>query len=188
MSVERWLPVAGFEGSYEVSSLGRVRSIDRLDSRGRRRRGVVLAPRVAARGHLTVALYDGTKREGAQIHRLVLAAFVGPCPAGMEGCHWNDVPADNRVENLRWDTRSSNVADSVRNGTHAMARRTHCPQGHAYTPSNTYYYPGKNRACRECRRIYRETHAEERRIKGRAYMRARRARENAARIQGRAAA
>jgi hypothetical protein len=101
---------------------------------------------------------------------------VGPRPEGLEGCHWNDDPTDNRVDNLRWGTRSANVLDSVRNGTHHMARRTHCPQGHAYTPENTYLYPPDGRrACRECRRIYRETHAEERRAKGREYMRRKRA-------------
>lgn len=172
---EQWRAVVGYEGIYEVSDLGRVRSVDRIDARGRRRRGRSRSLVRQKSGHLTVSLCkDGVHRQFL-VHVLVLSAFVGPCPVGMEGCHWNDDGSDNRLENLRWDTRSANVADSVRNGTHHMARVTHCPEGHEYTPENTYRYPAGNRACRECRRLYRELHAEERRAKGREYMRRKRA-------------
>lgn len=57
------------------------------------------------------------------IHRLLLLAFVGPCPDGMEACHWNDKRADNRLENLRWGTQKDNKADMRRNGISA-ARHT----------------------------------------------------------------
>lgn len=58
------------------------------------------------------------------VHRLILEAFVGSCPEGMEACHWNDDPTDNRLENLRWDTHRANGADMVRNGHHGGAS---CP-------------------------------------------------------------
>ena len=175
MSEERWLPVVGSEGSYEDSDQGRVRSLERLDSRGRRRAAKARSLNRQKSGHLTVTLcHDGVQR-AVGVHRLVLEAFVGPCPDGMEACHWNDVPDDNRLENLRWDTRAANIADSVRNGTHHMARVTRCPKGHEYTPENTYVYPGGNRACLTCRREYREAHAEERRVKNREYARKKRA-------------
>lgn len=65
------------------------------------------------------------------VHRLVLEAFVGPCPDGMEGCHFPDRnPANNRLENLRWDTPKSNAADKVIHGTdntgerHGLAKLT----------------------------------------------------------------
>lgn len=51
------------------------------------------------------------------VHRLVLEAFVGPCPEGMEGCHSNGNPRDNRLSNLRWDTRTENHRDAVKHGT-----------------------------------------------------------------------
>ena len=185
MSEELWKAVPGYEGSYEVSDLGRVRGVDRLDTIGRRRPGKVLSPRKAKSGHLFVALRIDDTRTTWGVHALVLETFVGPRPSGMEACHWNDIPADNRLVNLRWGTRSENVLDCVRNGNHNMANKTHCPQGHEYTPENTYLYPEQRRACRECRRIYRETHADERRAKGREYMRRRRAkaREEAAPIR-----
>ena len=52
-----------------------------------------------------------------RVHRLILETFVGPCPPGMEACHGNGIRTDNRLENLRWDTRKANCADAVRHGT-----------------------------------------------------------------------
>jgi hypothetical protein len=49
------------------------------------------------------------------VHHLVLEAFVGPRPDGQVGCHFDDDPRNNRVENLRWDTSSANALDRVRN-------------------------------------------------------------------------
>ena len=183
--IEHWRPIPGHEGRYEVSDIGQVRSLARLDSYGRRRKERILKPRPAKSGHKFVALYADDVRTDWAVHVLVLTAFIGPRPAGSDACHWNDDPADNRLANLRWGTRSENALDCVRNGGHAMANRTHCPQGHAYTPSNTYRYPQGRRACNECRRAYREAHKDERRAKGREYARRRRAeaREAAAPIR-----
>ena len=159
---EQWLPVAGYEGFYEVSDAGRVRSVDRLDSRGHRRRGKVLAQAKGNRhGHLAVALCAQGEMRTRYVHQLVLGAFVGERPEGMEACHGNDNPADNRAENLRWDTRLANVRDSLRNGNNHNARKTHCPQGHAYTEDNIYQHPSKGgRICRQCRRTQPEGVAE----------------------------
>jgi len=67
--------------------------------------------------HLKVLLVDKDGCRGEHlVHRLVLEAFKGPCPAGLECCHDNDIGNDNRVSNLRWGTRSSNRHDCVRNG------------------------------------------------------------------------
>lgn len=54
------------------------------------------------------------------VHRLVLEAFVGPAPEGMEGCHNNGDPWDNRLENLRWDTHQANMADAAAHGTFVL--------------------------------------------------------------------
>jgi hypothetical protein len=66
-------------------------------------------------GRFKVVLCCGGKKYQRTIHRLVLEAFVGPCPEGMEACHRDDNPANNRLENLRWDTHVSNCEDRTRN-------------------------------------------------------------------------
>lgn len=124
---ELWLPVVGHEGRYEVSNVGRVRStIDfapiRLACGGVRSvPRKILRPIRKNNGYEAVCLSNpGVKSRMQQksIHALVLEAFVGPKPDGMEACHNNGVRHDNRVENLRWDTRKGNHADRVLHGTH----------------------------------------------------------------------
>lgn len=149
---EQWKPVPGYEGSYEVSDQGRVRSLDRLvpgkDGRVTRFHGRVLKPWENQVGHKYVQLGRKDKRI---VHRLVLETFVGPCPEGMEACHWNDVPGDNRLENLRWDTRRANSLDRQRNGIDYQLNKTHCKWGHEFSPENTFISKRGSRVCRACR-------------------------------------
>jgi len=149
---ERWLPVVGYEGEYEVSSLGRVMSLDRITQKGRKWRGRMMTPAPMPRGYLVVTLWGDGKQRTRTIHRLVLAAFVGPAPKGAETLHGDGDPANNRLENLQWGTHAENQADQLRHGTHYRAATTHCPSGHPYDEANTYVYPGTpHRACRKCR-------------------------------------
>lgn len=111
---ERWLSVPGWEGFYEVSDLGRVRSVDRevVGKRGLVRfRGRVLKPIISPRGYPRVVLSrPGTKRWHTDVHLLVMRAFVGPPPVGMEVLHKDGgVPGDVRLESLRYGTRSENI-------------------------------------------------------------------------------
>lgn len=117
--IESWLPVVGYEGLYEVSDHGRVRSLDRVVL-GRNRTGRVLAICYAGRRRVPQVSIgrDGVIRH-RKIHQLVLEAFVGPCPPGMEGCHNDDDTQNNHLSNLRWDTRSANEIDAFRNGKKA---------------------------------------------------------------------
>lgn len=147
---ETWLPVVGYEGSYEVSSLGAVRSIDRIDNRGSRALGRRLRPDATASGHLRVTLSRDGKTRRFFVHRLVLWAFVGCTPPGMEACHNDGDPTNNAVSNLRWDTKSANAQDRRRHGRDHHARQTHCPQGHEYSPSNVYLNARGWRHCRTC--------------------------------------
>jgi hypothetical protein len=79
----------------------------------------------------------------------------------MECCHYDGDPANNRVGNLRWDTRSSNNLDAVRHGTHWAAKKTHCKHGHEFTPENTGVQAGgRGRRCRTCVRQNREARAQ----------------------------
>lgn len=109
------MPVVGYESLYEVSDLGRVKSRDRVDPLGRPREGQLLTP--AGLRHLHVTLSDRGAKKQRTVHRLVLEAFVGPAPEGTEGCHWDGDPKNNRLDNLRWDTRIANIQDAIRHGT-----------------------------------------------------------------------
>ena len=149
---ETWRPIPGHQG-YEASSLGRVRSVDRvvIDSRGRRMRysGRVLRVRMSNRGYLTTTL--GSAR-AQLIHNLVSAAFLGPKPSGLLTRHVNDNRTDNRVENLAYGTPADNNHDAVRNGRNRNANRTHCQEGHPYSGDNLAVDANGHRRCRACRR------------------------------------
>lgn len=80
---------------------------------------VRLTPVVNSRGYLLVDI----RSEHRPIHRLVLEAFAGPCPVGMEAAHNNGNQTDNRLTNLRWATPASNQADRVTHGTDSRGER-----------------------------------------------------------------
>lgn len=152
--VEEWRDVPGYEGLYAVSDSGQVKSLARTieGKRSRRVEERLLKPMVAQGGHLQVELRSGgLPRWVPKIHQLVLLAFVGPYPEGMEVRHLDGDPANNRLDNLRYGTRSENMYDRVRHGNHPNANKTHCPEGHPYDAENTYVYPGNGRrGCRVC--------------------------------------
>lgn len=124
MSEERWIVVPDFPG-YRVSNMGRVQTRNRP---GKRCRFVPPEWKLAdtwrdmkgsrnPSGHRTVTLrYEGTVRK-VYIHQLVLELFVGPCPDGLECCHEDDNPENNRLDNLRWDTHGGNMKDMFHNGS-----------------------------------------------------------------------
>lgn len=148
MSAEEWRPVVGYEG-YEVSSLGRVRSL-------RSGQPHVLALTTRKDGYRSVGLLRPVGRHTCVVHGLVVAAFLGPRPAGYVIRHLDGEPSHNAVSNLAYGTRGDNNLDTVRHGRHPMARRTRCDQGHEFTEENTAYErtPGNGvrRRCRTCRR------------------------------------
>lgn len=120
--METWKSCVGYENFYEVSDMGRVRSLQRpvrtplgITTRG----GVVLKKMIANTGYEVVNLTMGANsRKQEHVHRLVLTAFVGPCPAGLETCHDDGVRSNNVLTNLRWDTRKANHQDKRRHGTY----------------------------------------------------------------------
>lgn len=107
---ERWRRIPAFP-LYEVSSSGRVR---------RWVTGRQLTTYPTNFGHLKV--HCGRSGRDKLVHRLVLEAFVGPCPDGMECRHLNGDPSDNRLDNLAWGSHEENMQDSVRHGTRARGR------------------------------------------------------------------
>ena len=120
--MEIWKPIAGYEGLYEVSSNGRIKSLKRNVPAGPGKIGFwtvnerILRPRVQRSGHLVVVLSRKNQIQSRLVHQLVLEAFVGPRPDGMECCHGDATPGNNKVENLRWGTRLENARDMVLHG------------------------------------------------------------------------
>jgi hypothetical protein len=124
---ERWLPVPGYEGLYDVSDRGRVRSLDRvvIRSDGRRRTisARVLGYHVGNRGYPVVMLARDGGVVRRHVHILVLGAFAGPCPPGQEARHGPAGKLDASLANLCWGTRSANQMDRVRDGTSNRGER-----------------------------------------------------------------
>jgi hypothetical protein len=120
MSTEYWQPVKGYEGLYEVSNQGRVKS---LPGKQRSRwgwvekAGYVRKISLGLRGYPVVDLKHAGRRKTFTVHTLVLTAFVGPKPKGHECRHLNGDRTDSRLVNLAWGTPSENTDDKRRHGT-----------------------------------------------------------------------
>lgn len=156
---EEWRPVPGYEGYYEVSSLGRVKSLEReiphpTSGVIRIKEKIRTAIPEKQFGYLYLSLHKGGERERFAVHYLVLRAFVGPRPEGMQACHNDGNNTNNRVENLRWGTPKENVADIKRHGRNYWLNRSTCVNGHLYTEDTVSYEPANPsvRVCRVCRR------------------------------------
>lgn len=162
-AAEHWRPVVGYEGLYEVSDRGSVRSLKRTiirsDGRPRTCPGVVLKPAVRPDGHIQVNLSRGGEYRTRRVHQLVMEAFAGPRPDGMEVCHNDGDPTNNHLFNLRYDTQSENARDVVRHGRNQNANKTHCPQEHPYDEQNTYVWH-RRRSCRICSAAALQRHKE----------------------------
>lgn len=160
---ENWREIPGYEGYYQVSDLGHIRSMDRIVTyrTGRQQRYVGHpVPASSHRdGHLLVNLWRDNKGRTDAVHRLVMAAFAGPPPEGHEVCHEDGDPANNNLTNLRYDTRSSNRFDAVHHGTDRNVRKTHCPRRHALAEPNLVPSQARKgrRTCRACGRANSRT-------------------------------
>jgi hypothetical protein len=120
---EKWRSIGGYEGYYEVSNMGRIKSLTRtvvFTWRGApssaliRERILKLVP--DSDGHLTVFLAREGVKDTRRVHSLVAAAFLGPRPSDKGACHKDDEKSNNCVENLYYGTQQENMSDSVRNG------------------------------------------------------------------------
>ena len=110
VTLERWLPVVGYEGYYEVSNLGRVQ----------RHSGRILKPYVNRKNYgeyCQVRLSRGGVARTCEVHILVARAFLGPCPDGYQVCHGPAGSLDNSVVNLSYGTPVENAADMYRDDT-----------------------------------------------------------------------
>lgn len=120
---ERWRDIPGWEGLYQASDQGRIRSLDRvvlhagygtINLKGR----IILPAPVGRSGHLKANLWKNNVRHGLYVHRLVALTWIGPCPDNQEVCHGSNRVADNSVGNLCYGTHKQNSLDMYRDETH----------------------------------------------------------------------
>lgn len=123
---EIWKPTPGYEGYYEVSGLGRVRSLDRI-SRNRYgeyiRKGKLLTPNRTADGYLEVGIWDGETSRNKSIHRLVAMTFISNPLNSLEVNHKDGNKENNTIDNLEWATHRENMDHCYRTGL--RERRPH---------------------------------------------------------------
>lgn len=154
MSIETWRTIPGYEGLYEVSDQGRVRSLERVTPgpKPMLRRERMMKLYTDVKGYKKVQLSRLGHIKAYGVHQLVVLSFVGPRPDEMEVCHSNGQAGDNRLENLRYDTRSGNAQDTIAHGRHPEASKTHCIHGHPFSPENTRIDTAGKRVCRTCKK------------------------------------
>lgn len=176
---EEWRDIPGYEGYYQASSLGRVRSVARVIRQNapggggeleRRMPGTVLKPCPAATPDKRplVSLSRGGDVKKRPVHILVALAFVGLKPAANSYCcHIDGDVHNNTPGNLYWGDAATNSRDAIRHGTHWASSKTECPHGHLLIRPNLR--EGRlraygHRACRSCGNAYEW--AEYRRLRG----------------------
>lgn len=120
---EVWRDIPGYEGLYQASTEGRIRSLTRQITQigrwgtpfTRTVKGRILRPgRYCPSGHVSVVLGRGSN--GSPVHQLVMLTFVSPAPEGQEVRHLNGDPTDNRLDNLAYGSRTENILDVYRIG------------------------------------------------------------------------
>jgi hypothetical protein len=127
--LEWWRPYPGWEGWYDVSDKGRVRSLDRIvtDRNGRRsrQRGIIRTPGLGGAGYLTIRFYRPGQQITKNLHEVVLETFVGLCPPGQQARHGPRGPLFNWwPEDLCWGTSAeNNGVDKERDGSLTRGER-----------------------------------------------------------------
>jgi len=117
---EKWKPINNYHGLYEISSIGRVKSLPRMVNNSSHSKRLVqerIIKTANMNGYRSVCLHRNRKQEGARVHSLVLVAFRGNRPKGFDASHINGNRSDNRIENLIWESKKDNIARKVEHGT-----------------------------------------------------------------------
>jgi hypothetical protein len=127
MASEVWIPALGYEGKYEVSDAGRVRSVDRYTTtRGKPfwRKGRVLKQSINRDGYAYVGIGRSSTAKLRLVHHVVLESFVGLRAKKQQCCHINGKRDDNRLANLKWGSASENQQHKVLHGTDSRGERS----------------------------------------------------------------
>jgi hypothetical protein len=125
MNEEVWKDVLGYEGYYQISNLGNLKSLDRwvYSNRGgyRLSKGINIKPDISKKGYLVTHLSKENKRKRKSIHRLVAETFLENHESKATVNHINGIKSDNRLENLEWHTQKENLAHALNTGLRKLA-------------------------------------------------------------------
>ena len=112
---EEWKDIPEYEGFYQASNLGRIKSLERIDALGHRLKEKILKPQINRYGYYLVQLYKQSIRKRYSVHRLVWIAFNGQIPEGYEINHLDERPVNNALSNLSLVTHKENLNYGTRN-------------------------------------------------------------------------
>lgn len=128
--MDLWKDIPGYDDNYQASNRGHIRSKKRVVFK-RHRSGVlmqqtypekILQGTLGRNGYSIIHISIRGIKQQVGAHRLVLLAFIGPCPLGMEACHKNSIPNDNEPENLYWGTHEQNMRDRKNRGKYPKGK------------------------------------------------------------------
>lgn len=111
---EIWKDIKGYEGLYQISNLGRVRSVSRYVYHNQFCPQKIISLAIKRNGYVSVGLRNNNIRKYYSVHRLVAEAFIPNPENKLEVNHKNGIKTDNRVENLEWVTHSENQCHSYK--------------------------------------------------------------------------
>src|SRR5574338_196858 len=154
-----WKDILGWEGLYQVSEYGDIKSLDRyvISKNGRRRffPGRLRIPEENKEGYLRIRLWNQSNSIKLSVHTLVALAFINSVPdENLEVRHLDGNNQNNHYSNLAWGTKQENAEDSIRHKTHFQKNKTHCPNNHLLHKDNIVVgeLNRKSRACLACNR------------------------------------
>lgn len=161
-----WRPISGYEGHYEVSNEGEVRSLDRYDSLNRLYKSQIKSQRSNNRGYFVVDLFkgEGTRASGGggkgrtvTVHKLVATEFCAKADdieGKVEICHLDGDRTNNKARNLVWGNTTDNRYDAVAHGTHHNSKKELCSRGHDLVDPNltSAGWRAGIRNCKACNR------------------------------------
>jgi len=112
---EMWKDIKGYEGLYQVSNLGRIKSLDIIDKKGRKHSGIIRKPYVKNDGYLLITLNKESHKKTYRMNRLVASTFLNNQHNLSDVNHIDEDKENNRVDNLEWCNRKYNINYGTRN-------------------------------------------------------------------------